>query len=141
MSKQELDSRELLAEVLFGLGHILGLPKSTLPVEPKILSRRWMVFQVPSATTPNYAHLVAGTVKDGWRCSCIGWQAHGDCYHVRAVSGALKLITGERKNSKRPTRDGKPPARGGGRGGPTKAPAAKRRGLSEQARYKRPPPV
>ena len=99
MSKQELDTRELIADSLITLGSSLS-PTPPRKQKPALLSRRWTVFQVPSTTTPNYLHYVVGTVLHGWRCSCIGYQAHGRCLHVKAVEGALASVASDRRKKR-----------------------------------------
>lgn len=91
MSRTDLDTRDLLESLHAGIAHILGTP-TTPPITPQLLSRHYTVFQIPSATTPNHYYLVAGSKKDGWRCTCIGFQANPGkpCYHARCVAEVMR---------------------------------------------------
>jgi hypothetical protein len=98
MSVTDLETRELLGTIHDGVGHLLGL--NPQPVQPMLLSRHWTVFQVPSASTPGFAYYVVGSVKDGFRCSCQGFQSSGGCYHSRTVTRALSEVKADRRNGK-----------------------------------------
>lgn len=97
MTQRQLNTQALLAEAFDGLGHVLGVNINTHTILPTILSRRWTVFQVPSSTNPRLLHYIVGSKRDGFRCSCLGWQAYRHCYHATAVERALLEIARERK--------------------------------------------
>lgn len=99
MSKTELDTRDVLLDVLLG---VTGTTQSTISFQaPALVGKRLWVFQVPSASTPNYLHFIVGSPSSGWRCSCVGAQAHGNCYHIKAVVLLFETLADERKTKRK----------------------------------------
>lgn len=65
------------------------LEETLLKPAPQLLSRNWMVFQIPSGTIDGAVHFVVGTPAEGFRCSCLGYSHHKSCYHSLSVTKVM----------------------------------------------------
>lgn len=101
MTQLDLDKKELIGHALDNVRLVVGLEQALPANLPRRLGKSWQVFQIPSSTQPNYSYYVFGSQRSGWKCSCVGHQAHGHCKHADAVAGMWRVVAGERRAKRR----------------------------------------